>query len=55
MVGGEAWDYTVSRKKTPGAVRLHSFDLVEAQAVRIDIQAANRGAQARVFEVRCHA
>jgi hypothetical protein len=62
-------DYTESCKKTLDAapveidsvegwrrrLRRHSFDPVEAQAVRIHIQAANRGAQARVFEVRCYA
>jgi hypothetical protein len=64
-----ARDYTVSYKKTLDAapvvidsvegnyqrLRRHSFEPVVAQAVRIHIQAANRGAQARVFEVRCYA
>ncbi|MBI1354217.1 MAG: FAD-dependent oxidoreductase [Acidobacteria bacterium] len=64
-----AKDYTVSYKTAPDAelielervtgnhqrLRRHRFEPVQARAIRIHVQAANRGAQARVFEVRCYA
>ena len=62
-------DYTVSYKTAPDAepielervtgnhqrLRRHRFEPVQARAVRIHVHAANRGAQARLFEVRCYA
>jgi hypothetical protein len=33
----------------------HRFDPVEAQSVRVEVQATNGDAQARIFEIRCYA
>jgi hypothetical protein len=36
-------------------LRRHRFDAVQAKAVRVHVTSANRGAQARIFEIRCYA
>ncbi len=62
-------DYALSYRSTAGAtqktlasvkanhqrLRRHRFDPVEAKAVRVHVTSANRGAQARIFEIRCYA
>lgn len=36
-------------------LRRHSFDPVQAKSLRVHVTSANRGAQARIFEIRCYA
>ena len=62
-------DYKLSYRSADGAepkqiaavqanhqrLRRHKFESVKAKAVRVHVTSANRGAQARIFEIRCYA
>ena len=36
-------------------VNRHNFEAVEAQSVRVEVEATNGDSQARMFEIRCYA
>jgi hypothetical protein len=52
--GGE-WRLLAERKGNHQRLARHDFPAVQAQAIRLHIQATNGDEQARVFEIRCYA
>jgi len=61
-------DYTLTYRSTGGdsgtlavvknnfqRVNRHNFEAVEAQSVRVEVEATNGDSQARMFEIRCYA